>query len=191
MSIERLIQRLSDYHPLSAKFKAELPKHLRLVHLPKGYMLLDRMRVCDQLVFLDKGFAMSYTFENSDKQIEWLWAEGDFIISPVSFFTQGASPEFIEIADHSDVICLSYDAIVTLMVDFRETHFLLHHIVARYYHQSREKTRDLQSITAEARFQKLLTRYKGVEQHLSQEQIASYLGIRAQSLSRIKRLLKR
>jgi hypothetical protein len=85
------------------------------------------------------------------------------------------------------LFCVTHDSVLHLFQTFPEAHFIYRVIMNQYYENSRERTRDLQHLTAAERYEKLIRYLPDVEQHVTQNHIASYLGIAPQSLSRIKR----
>jgi CRP-like cAMP-binding protein len=187
MNTERLFATLSDIHPISKEYKKALGKLITPLSLPAHYMLLEAPKIAEHAYFLNDGFAMTYVFVKGQKHVESFWCSEQFIISVSSFFGQVPSKEFIQLREDSEVLCLSYADLQNLLDTFPEAHALYRLIMNQYYESSRERTRDMQQLTAAERFDKLIRNYPSIEKHVTQEDIASYLGITPQSLSRIKR----
>ena len=186
MNTEKLFSVLSSIHPVSRDFHEAVEKRVTPLSLPGNYMLLEATRIAECAYFLEEGFAMSYTFVNEKKQVEWFWNPGQILISARSFFEQVPSQEFIQLRITSKLFCITHPAVLELSHMYEEAHFIYRVIMNRYYEQSRERTRDLQNLTAMERYEKLIGSFPGVEQHVSQEDIASYLGIAPPSFSRLK-----
>lgn len=187
MSTERLLTFLSELHPISEPFRQAIVKAFTPLSLPRYYMLLEAPRVSEHAYFLDEGLAMSYTFVKGKKQVEWLWKPGQIMLSAKSFFEQVPATEFIQLRDHSELLCISYHNAMNLLNNFPEAQIMYRIVMNDYYQQSRQRTRDMQHLSAVERYQKLIVEVPGVEQHITQEDVASYLGITPQSLSRIKK----
>lgn len=187
MKTEKLFSVLSSIHPISASFRQAVEKVITPLSLPNNFMLLEATKVSECAYFLDDGFAMSYTFVKGKKQVEWFWRSGQLMVSARSFFEQLPSHEFIQLRDHSELFCVTHDSVLQLFQTFPEAHFIYRVIMNQYYELSRERTRDMQHLTAIERFEKLVRYFPSIEQHVTQENIASYLGIAPQSFSRIKR----
>jgi CRP-like cAMP-binding protein len=187
MNTERLFATLSDIHPISKEFKNALRKLITPLSLPAHYMLLEAPKIAEHAYFLNDGFAMAYVFVKGQKHVESFWCAGQFIISVTSFFQQVPSNEFIQLRENSEVLCLSYADLQKLLDSFPEAHTIFRLIINQYYESSRERTRDMQQLTAAERYDKLIHSYPTVEKHITQQDIASYLGIEPQSFSRIKR----
>lgn len=187
MNTEPLFTLLAKIHPLSESFKAALQTLLIPLSLPKGDMLLKSPNIASHAYFLGSGFAMGYTFIDGKKSIEWFWSAGDIIVSAKSFLEQVPSKESIELVLPSEMLCISYSNLMELFKVFPEANFIHRAIMNQYLEQSRECILDMKNLSALARYNKLIKHYPSIEQMLSQEQIASYLGIAAPSLSRMKR----
>jgi CRP-like cAMP-binding protein len=184
---DNLLQVLTAIHPLSEAFKITLDKELTLLSFPKNYILLEPPKIAGHAYFLNEGFAICYTFFDGKKQIEGIWKAGQIIISARSFFEQVPAREFIELIVPSTILCISYPSVMKLFERFPEANFIYRVVMNQYYEQSRQCIRDLQHLSAIARYKKMVMEFPGIEQIIPQEQIASYLGITPQSLSRIKR----
>ena len=187
MSTDKLFRVLSAITTLTPEFKIAIEQELTLLSLPKQYMLLEAPKIATHAYFIIDGFAMCYTFVKGNKQIECFWKAGQIMFSAKSFFEQVPSKEFIQLMVQSDVLCISYASVMRLFGAYPEAHFIYSVVMNKYYEQSRQRVRDLQQLNAIERYEKLLATFSNIEQLIPQEQIASYLGITPQSLSRIKR----
>ena len=150
-------------------------------------MFLEPPNVASFACFIEEGFAISYTYEDGKKSIDRLWADGEIMVSAKSFFEQQPATEFIQLVLPCDLLCISYSNLLTLFDSYPESHFLTRAIMNKYIEQSRERVVDMKNLSAQERYHKLLSMFPMIEQILSQEQIASYIGIAPQSLSRMKR----
>lgn len=133
---------------------------------------------------------MSYSYTDAGLQVENFWKDGEVILSVKSFFEQAPSAESIRLMVPAEVIFISYRGVQRLFRDFREAHLIYETVVNRYYEQSRERAHDILTLDATERYMKLLSTFPRIEQMVTQEHIASYLGIAPQSLSRLKRQMR-
>lgn len=187
MEIEGLYKLLAAIHPISDAFRSELEKVLIPLSLPKNYVLLEPPNVAGHAYYIFSGFAMSYTYVGERKSIDWFWSAGEIMVSAKSFIEQFPSTEFIEMVQPCELFCISHSSLFRLFDSYPETHYLYRAIMNQYLEHSRERVLDMKNLTALQRYHKLLNWMPAIEQLLSQEQIASYLGIAPQSLSRMKR----
>lgn len=187
MNLDRLIQKVSSMHPLSDKFKKALGKHLTHLSLPKNHLLLEAPKISEHAYFLEKGYAMCYTFIDGNKKVRHFWKEGDFIFSGKSFFQRIPSNEFIQLLEPAEVLCVSYDSVMELFMNYEEANFLYRSIIMQYYDLAVERLDDLQHLNARERYKKLRRTLPNIEQLVPSEYIASYLGMVPHTLSRVKR----
>jgi CRP/FNR family transcriptional regulator, anaerobic regulatory protein len=191
MDTEIFFRELAAIGTLSEELKTALENELKPLSLPKDHFLLQPPQVSDQAYFILHGFAFSYILVEGERKIEWFWKQNQLIISPLSFFEQKPAQEFIQLAEASELLCISYKSLLMLLDNFPEAHRINRIIMNKYFENSRQRIRDLHRLNAYERFRRLVAYYPSVEQMVSQEAIASYLGITPQSLSRIKRLTGR
>jgi CRP-like cAMP-binding protein len=191
MDTTRMFQELAAICPLSGGFKDALLAELSELSLPKDHYLLQAPQVSDQVYFMLEGFAFSFIFVDRVRRVEWFWKKNQCIISPRSFFEQKPAREFIRLARDSELLCISYKSIEKLLDDFSEARSIHRVIMNKYFENSRQRIREMQQLNADDRFRRLIIHYPSIEQLVSQESIASYLGITPQSLSRIKRVTAR
>ena len=184
---ERLFQVLSLIHPLSDEFKLAIQSEAEYKCLPKNYVLLETPNISDFIHFLIHGLAVSYTFRGSKKYIEWIWKNDQIILSPKSFFERVPSSESVQVIVQSEVLFFSHSSVMRLLNEYPEAHFIYRVIMNEYYELSRERIREIQSLQGGERLYNLKRKFPGIEKVIPQEQIASYLGVTPQSLSRIKR----
>lgn len=189
MSSKKLFTLLSSIHPISDAFKTAIDQEINLLSLPKNHTLLESPRISDQAWFLENGFAMSFTYDERGIQVENFWQSGQIILSVKSLLSQVPAKENIRLLAPSKVVVINYRGLQRLFKAFPEACIIFEAIMTEYYEQSRERAQDIRSMRAVERYKKLLVDFPGIEQMVSQEHIASYLGIAAQSLSRIKRKL--
>lgn len=187
MNVEGLFNVLAAYHPLSDDFKKALQRELIPLSLPKNHLLLEAPKIATHAFFLDKGFAMSYSFLDGKKVTENFWKSGQILMAFESFFEQTPSMEYIQLMRKSDILCISYDSVQKMFELFPEAQRIYRSIMNRHYSQARARIRDMQRLKASQRLQKILVAFPNIEMIVSQDAIASYLGITAQSLARIKR----
>jgi CRP/FNR family transcriptional regulator, anaerobic regulatory protein len=185
--MERLLTMLSAIEPLSVAFQDALKKRSVILSWPKGHMLLNASKTSDTAYFVGSGFAMTYRYIEGKKHIEEFYPEGKIVISPSSFFQQVPSKESIELLQQSEVIHISYDSVMWLLQNFPEAQVIYRVTMNVYYENSRERIHDFQLLNAVERYEKLNELYPSVKHLVPLEQIATYLGIAPQHLSRIRR----
>ncbi len=181
---------LESYHPLTPAFKEALHQHLEEVALPKNHLLLEPGRVASHAYFLISGHVMTYRYHREEKFIERFWHPNDIVFGADSFFDQIPAEEFMELLTPCTLLHIGYSNVRHLLDTFPEADVIYRKILSSHYHCCRKRLEDHLFLTAAQRYEQLHDRFAIVEQLLPQEQIAAYLGIAPQSLSRIKKQLR-
>jgi CRP-like cAMP-binding protein len=111
------------------------------------------------------------------------WWTGDF----VSYIMQQPGFFYTEALESTELLCFSYDnlQIIYERVPVMERFFRL--LIQRAYAAFQQRVLHNLSMDAEARYLAFRNAYPEMEQHLAQKHIASYLGMSAEFLSKIKK----
>ena len=160
------------------------------VRYPKGTCILKAGKTERSVFFVKEGIVRAY-IEHEGKQITfWLGAEGSTVVSLRSYVNGEPGYETVECIEDTTLYVLKRDVLDTCFsnnVDianwgrkFAETEFL----------NAEEKFIPLLFTTATERYRALLENHPELLQRVSLECLASYLGVTAQSLSRIRAELK-
>lgn len=174
-------------HPISDELQRALMKEMTQLSYPKDYLLHEAPWVADYAYFLHSGYAMSYYYLKGKKRVQCIWTSGQIMFLPTSFIEKAQSNEHIELVASCELICINHTSVIRLFRDFPETNIIYRKVMNQYYDSVKERLIDILLLSAPERLQKLLDRLPEIEQILNQEDVASYLGITPQSLSRIKR----
>jgi len=189
MGIEKLYQTIEASAKLSPDYKTALLREVNAISLPKSHFLVEPPRVVEFAYFIETGFAMSFRYSEGRKMISNFWQAGSFIFHGKNFFDRLPAADFVQLMVPSQLLCFSLDSILRLFDTFPEAHFLHRVFTNNHIEQLRERVHDVQHLTTLQRYEKLRYQYPGIEQLVTQEHIASYLGVTPQSMSRLKRKL--
>lgn len=188
MNTESLFRILSEMHPLTEEFKARVEKDLFLLSRPKNHFLLQEFQFSRQAYFMLKGFALSFFFRKGTRVISSFWNKDSIIVSPKSFFEQTPAVENIQLLEDSELLCISYESVQNILNEYPViANFLSRAVVISHGHRNEKRIIEMVSLSAWERYRDLIKSYPDIEQKVSQEMIASYLGITPSSLSRMKK----
>ncbi len=187
MSFNSLFKVLESFCPISPELQRAIIKEMTPLSLPRNYLLHEAPRIADYAYFIVSGYATSFFYHKGKRRIQSIWIAGEIMFLPTSFIERVPSTEHIELAEDSELICISFPSVIRLFNDFPETNTIYRKVINRYLDTNKQRLIDLDLLTAKERFNKLLSMLPDIEQILPQEDLASYLNITPQSLSRIKR----
>ena len=183
-----LLETLGFIIPLPAPFQQRVNDEVITETFKRKHLLLRPRETARRLYFIRYGFLRAYFIDSSGKECTtWFMGKGDLMISVYSFFTQKPAYEYIEVLDECKLQSLTWNQLNSYYADFAEGNLLGRIVTQKYYLLSEERALFLRTQTPENRYEMLVERYPDIEQKTTQSNIASYLGISRETLSRIRR----
>lgn len=149
--------------------------------------LLCEGEVCNALYYVQEGSIRTF-FINKEgvEKTSAVMVENDFGTAWTSFISRQPSLQFIEAAENTRLLTISYSEFHRKMnADNCWKEFYLKCLELAYLNQSR-KIEALMVFDAKQRYQKLLKGNPGLIQKLSNKILASFLDMREETLSRVK-----
>lgn len=157
--------------------------------IPKGGHLLKAGEVCPYVAFINKGHLRSYCLVKGEEVTYNFWFEGNFITDYSSFLTRQPSIETHEALDDVEVITVSYDDMQDLYKQFPGWDKFGRLIAEFIIIGIAERNRAMLFLSPEEQYLNLMKTRPKVFANVPQHYIASYLGLRPESLSRIRKRL--
>lgn len=186
-SAEYLFQVLSVIAPLGVALRRDLSQLLQNRNLPKKHLLLRQGQIAKRIYFIKQGFARAFYHDLDGREHTlWFMGAGDVMISVYSFFTQQTALENIELLEDSVLQSVTYEELQDLYADHQIFNYHGRKLTELYYIKSEERAIMLRCKKPAERYGLLLKTYPQIFQHASQAQIASYLGISPETLSRLR-----
>jgi len=141
-----------------------------------------------KVAFIKTGlFRYVYINDKSDEFTKGIIVENNFLSSYSAMILNKPSYFSIEALEDSQIIEICWtDFNQLLTTDIFWVRFLLK-FVEKGYMIKEKRERDLLLLDAETRYKNFLTEFPGMDQRIKQGIIASYLGIKPETLSRIRR----
>ncbi len=152
-------------------------------------LLLSAGQLPEHLYYVEQGMVRGYYYDDaSGRAITlFLWREASWAVPVQSFFHRQPSDLYLEVMPGSELLSFSYQQLTALAEQLPAVEPLLRGLVLQYCAFHKKRTKDLLTRSAWERYLDLLQSHPRIEQHVSKEVIASYLGVTPQSLSRLIR----
>ncbi len=150
--------------------------------------LLQEGEVCKNIAFVVRGCLRLYSVDQQGEEHVIQFAVEDWWISELQSFLSGQPSKFnIDALEDTHVLLLEKEARERLLVALPvlERHFRL--LQEAHYVATHHRIDKALSASAEERYLDFMKTYPTLFQRIPQNQIASYLGITPQSLSRIRK----
>jgi CRP/FNR family transcriptional regulator, anaerobic regulatory protein len=163
-------------------------EYFQHLEYPKNYFLLKSGKPCKHLWFMTKGAARHfYTNEQGKEMNTWFSLDTQIIADTTSFVKQEPAHESIQLIEDSEMYSIEYAALQALLEKHHS--FALWYIKLvelHYVSQIEDRIADLQFLDAKQRYQKLISLNTDIINRVSLGNIASYLNITQETLSRIR-----
>ncbi|MBB5440623.1 CRP-like cAMP-binding protein [Pedobacter sp. AK017] len=186
LSPDEVIKILTFITPLSDRFQQYIIKRLKTKKFAKNEFVLEEGQVCQNVYFVYQGLLRSLFYnEKGHECTGWFVQKGDLMISVYSYFNQVPAAESIQALEPSILQYLSWQEMQTAYNDFVEADKLGRLIVEKYYTLSEGRSILLRNPDPTFRYKLMLETYKDIMLRASKTQVASYLGISRETLSRL------
>ncbi len=174
--------------PLSDDILAEIIPHVQHITYPKSFILLNQGQVCKHIWFMTKGAVKYYYITDEGKEVNtWFSLDVQVIADTVSIVSKQPSSESISLLEDSEFYIISYEIVQQLLHKYHAFALWFIKLLEKYYIlQIEDRVTDLQFLDAKQRYQKLLEIYPDIINRVSLGNIASYLNISQETLSRIR-----
>lgn len=166
-------------------FKFFIPKKLR-----KKQFLLNEGEVCKHISFVNSGCLRQYTIDNKGVEHIIQFAIEDWWVSDLHSFLSGKpATDNIDALEDSEVLLLEKSARDELLNSCPKMEKFFRILIEANHVATNQRISDSLSTSAEERYLNFIKTYPKIFEQVPQNQIASYLGITPQSLSRIRKEL--
>jgi len=158
--------------------------------LRKKQFLLEEGEVCRHECFVNSGCLRMYKLNDKGQEHILQFAVSDWWIGDQLSLTSGEpSGFFIDALEDSEVLLIEKEKLEQLYRDVPAFERFFRISFQNSYAALQRRILSGISQTAEEKYLDFITRYPNLEQKLPQHQVASYLGITPESLSRIRKQL--
>jgi len=188
---------LNDYQPLlnnirkhvafTPEEEARLTAIIKTTRIKKRQFLDQPGFVSAHRNYIVRGAFRSFFLDKDGKDHTVQIAVEDWFVSDFhSYITQTPATLFVEALEDAMILQMKYDDIETLCKEIHHLSEYFRITTEIAFAFSRKRALSGLSMTAEERYREFLERYPGIAERVPQKVIASYLGISAEFLSKIR-----
>ncbi|MFZ6014004.1 MAG: Crp/Fnr family transcriptional regulator [Bacteroidota bacterium] len=183
-----ILQSVSRHIQLSKDEMEVFTSILKPRKLKKRQYLLQAGDVCRFEHFINKGCLRAYMVNDKGQEHNVMFGiEGWWISDLYSFLTDTPATLHIEALEDSEVFCIEKPDVERLYREVPKFERFFRIILQNAFIASQQRILAEISQTAEERYNAFVKKYPAFEQRIPQNQIASYLGITPETISRIRR----
>lgn len=184
---ENYLRFIQQIHPLSSGSIEALIPFLVQKSFAKKDFLVHQGNVSDELHFIISGCVREY-FEDADANHinTWFGFENAIAVSTYSFFSQKPSLTNIQALEDTKTVVIKHEDLQKLFNQFHEIERLGRLLAEQYLVQIEEIKIILQTLSARQRYEYLLQNKPEFIKRIPLKYLASFLGIKLETLSRVR-----
>lgn len=170
----------------------EFKNEIQPIFIPQTYekrtLLLQQGEICQFVGFLTKGLTRTYSVDKQDQQHILTFAFENYWITERESYALGTPSEnFIETLERTQILMAKKSEFEKVM----ETNSLFRTMITVLKEKNTivtyHKVASMKQDSAEMKYQKFLNRFPEITQRIPQHMIASYLGLKPETLSRLRK----
>lgn len=160
--------------------------------IKKGQLILSKGDVCKNIFFLTEGFVRMYYIDFDGNEINFRFTErGNFFVDFQSFLTQKPSNYYWEALQDTELLQISYTSVQQMYKQHVAWNNFGRIMAEHVYQQLNERVEMLLFMKPEERYLHILKSKTELIQHVSLLHLSSYIGIKPESLSRIRKRISK
>lgn len=176
---------------LSSDIAEKINHTASIVTFPAGHTVIREGEKAYSSYLILKGIVRGYYIDNQGNDITKCFSsEGEFFSSE-GLRTGGVSSFTIECLENCKSIKLPYELIHQTIMQDDNLKKLINHYYYKEVEKLEKRAKNLVLMSAEERYNDFCKQYPLLQNRIALRYIASYIGVRAASLSRIRKNLKK
>lgn len=188
MYIQNLIDYFNGFIPLTQEEETFLKIVFQERKVKKRQFLLSQGEVCTKNSFVVEGCFRMYTLDEKGKEHNLQFATENWWIGDIgSFHSEQPSNLYIEALENAIILQIKKEDQLKLFVEYPKFNQIFRVFTENALVSSQERILQNISSTAEERYRYFANKHPELLQRLSNVQIASYIGVTPEFLSKIRK----
>jgi CRP-like cAMP-binding protein len=187
--MDALIKTVKHFIRISSEEETIISDLFAESHLKPGEYFLEEGKVCRSVAFIEKGLLRYFVTQDGNEKTIYFNKENEFACNYSSFLPGKPSDTSIQALEETTLSLISYDNLQRLYADVKEGERFGRLAIEQVFLAGLEQIRSLYADPPPARYQQFLAIYPDLVQRIPQYYVASYVGVKPQSLSRIRKRL--
>lgn len=175
-----------NYSNLEKETISDWEMNSKIIEYKKGERIITEGQQRHKLFYIIKGSLKAYYINNDKKIVDWFAFKNEFITSSTSFLTDEPSLHYIETMEDCVILETDKSKVELLCKRNHDYEHLFRIILSKVIVQFRHRIFSLQFKTVKQRYESLITQYPKIESIVPLGDIATFLGITQETLSRIR-----
>ena len=187
--VEKLIEYFSKHRPLTPEEKNAISEDIDIRNFKKKEVLLREGQVSRDNYFVLKGCVRQYILKDGIERITNFYTEDDWILPAIGQSEQQQSTFYLDCVQDSVLVVANENQGSEFMQTNPKFIELSQMILEKEIMKQQSHFAEYQNSTPEERYINLLLKRPNLIQSISQIHLSSYIGVKPESLSRIKKRL--
>ncbi len=183
---ESLIEMLDSFKTLTESERNFVVERFQPLEFQKGDFLVQEGQVCEQLLFITEGYFRVYVLKDIDENTVHLAGANDFVSAYSSFISRSPSFEYVQAVTDAKGLAISSEDLETLYRNSPKIERVGRLILESLFVKKENRVIDFIKHTSQERYNKLLEVNPEIIFNVPLQYIASYLGVKPETLSRIR-----
>jgi len=190
MMQQKLIDFIQSGHPLSQMDKDLIFQYFEPVLFPKNRIIEEEGKVPEYLYYIVSGYLRLFHYsENGDEVTTHINCPPGFFTSYFNFINTAKSNENVECITECELLRITKTDLDSLTSKSEAMKDFSIEIFQKSIVYNENRSTELATLSGEKRYRKLIENYPGILHNVPITYIASFLGMKPESLSRIRRKL--
>lgn len=185
--VNAVLNYFSSLSPITQGFIQEIEKNVQPIQVKKNKYILSPIDNNDDVFFVVSGLVRGFIKDDGKEITTWISLETEFI-GAIQHPDESIQPsiEYLQALENSELVPIPRALIDKLYSLYPETNVIGRKILALQYHAASERSILARIPSAERRYEKFLELNSFDVSKVPLRCIASYLGMRLETLSRIR-----
>ena len=155
--------------------------------IKKGDLFLAEGQICKQVGFIVNRLMRYYINHDGEDKTYAFARENNFICNNESFIPQIPSTKIIQALEDCEILQISYEDLQLFYKSVKQAERFGRLIIEQVFIQTLQDLSSFYTDTPKLRYEKFIKEHPDLQQRISQYHIASFVGVKPQSLSRIRK----
>ncbi len=182
-----LLQLFSQVANLEQEEVDLIKKCFKPYSLPKGANFLQTGEINKHVGFLTKGLVRYFVYKDDEESTFEFTKEGEFIADYQSFTKNVPSLQTIQAIEDCEMLIITYPDVQTIFNTTKNGNLIGRYLVEHRFDVMVNQLLAIYMQNHEERYNRFVSYYADLTQRIPQYLIASYVGVKPPSLSRIRR----
>ncbi len=182
-----LLQLLREIVELDNEEEELIKSSFKPLSLKKHDFFLKAGEVNENIGFLEKGLVRYFVYKDDEESTFEFTKEGEFIADYQSFNNKTVSIQNIEAIEDCELLIIDYPSVQNIFNTTKNGNLIGRLIIEHRFDVMVNQLLAIYMQNHEERYKRFLNQYSDLTQRIPQYLIASYVGVKAPSLSRIRR----